>query len=178
MRILIAGILGGLAMYVWLSVAHLSPLGQVGVHTLPNGDAMIAQVSEAAGGKAGLYLFPDYMSKKPAAANGPFALLSFTPSTPTGLSPTRLTFEFISELVEAILAAWLLAQAGLATYGARVAFVTVIGVVAAILSEAPYWNWYSFPLDFSLTNAAMQIVGFFVAGLAMAWYLKPRPVTA
>jgi hypothetical protein len=77
-------------------------------------------------------------------------------------------------LVEAILAAWLLAQAGLATYGARVAFVTVIGVVAAILSEAPYWNWYSFPLDYSLVNAAMQIVGFFVAGLAMAAYLRPR----
>ena len=71
LRILIAGLLGGLAMYVFLSVAHLSPLGQVGVHTLPNGDAMIAQVSDAAGGKAGLYFFPDRMSKKSSAATGP-----------------------------------------------------------------------------------------------------------
>ena len=174
MRILIAGILGGLAMYVWLSVAHLSPLGQVGVHALPNGDAMIAQVADATGGKAGLYFLPDHMSKKPSAAAGPFALVSFTPRAPTGLSPAQLTFEFFSELVEALLAAWLLAQAGLAAYGARVAFVTGIGVVAAILAEAPYWNWYSFPLDYSLVNAFMQIAGFFIAGLAMAWYLKPK----
>ena len=174
MRILIAGILGGLAMYVWLSVAHLSPLGQVGVHALPNGDAMIAQIEDAAGGKAGLYFVPDHMSAKPSSAAGPFALVSFTPNAPTGLSPAQLTFEFFSELVEALLAAWLLAQAGLAAYGARVAFVTGIGVVAAILAEAPYWNWYSFPLDYSLVNAAMQIVGFFVAGLVMAWYLKPK----
>jgi hypothetical protein len=174
MRILIAGILGGIAMYVWLSVAHLSPLGQVGVHALPNGDAMVTQISDAAGGKAGLYFAPDNMSKKPSAAKGPFALVSFTPNAPTGLSPMQLTFEFLSELAESILAAWLLAQAALAAYGARVGFVTGIGVVAAILAEAPYWNWYSFPLDYSLVNAAMQIVGFFVAGLVMAWYLKPR----
>ena len=56
----------------------------------------------------------------------------------------------------------------------RVAFVTGIGVLGAILAEAPYWNWYSFPLDYSLTNAVMQIVGFLAAGLVMAWYLKPR----
>jgi hypothetical protein len=175
LRILIAGLLGGLAMYVWLSVAHLSPLGQIGVHALPNGNAVIAQISDAAGGEAGLYFAPDNMANKPSAAAGPFALVSFTPKAPTGLSPAQLAFEFFSELVEAILAAWLLAQAALSTYGARVAFVTVIGVVAAILSEAPYWNWYSFPLDFSLTNAAMQIVGFLVAGLAMAAYLRPKP---
>lgn len=175
MRILIAGVAGGIAMYVWLTVAHLSPLGQVGVHALPNGDTMIAQVSEAAGGKAGLYIFPDYMSEKASAARGPSAVLSFTPDAPTGLSPMNLISEFLSELVEAILAAWLLAQAGLAAYGARVAFVTGIGVVAAILAEAPYWNWYSFPLDYSLTNAFMQIVGFLVAGLAMAAILKPKP---
>lgn len=175
MRILLAGLAGGIAMYVWLSAAHLSPLGQVGVHALPNGDTMIAQVSEAAGGKAGLYIFPDNMSKKPSAARGPFGVLSFTPNAPTGLSPMQLVFEFLSELAEAILAAWLLAQAGLAAYGARVAFVTGIGVVAAILAEAPYWNWYSFPLDYSLANAVMQVVGFLVAGLAMAAILKPKP---
>jgi hypothetical protein len=178
LRILIAGILGGLAMYVVLSVLHLSPVGRIGVHALPGGEVMIAEMNAAAGGKAGLYFFPDHMSAKPSAPRGPFGLVSFTPDAPTGLSPMQLTFEFFSELVESILAAWLLAQAGLAAYGARVAFVTVIGVVAAILSEAPYWNWYSFPLDFSLTNAAMQIAGFLAAGLVMAWYLKPRPVTA
>ena len=174
MRILVAGILGGIAMYVWLSAAHISPLGQIGVHALPNGGAMIAQVSDAAAGKAGLYVFPDYMSKTPSAARGPFAIVSFTPDAPTGLAPMNLVLEFLSELVEAIIAAWLLSQAALASYGARVGFVTGIGVIGAILAEAPYWNWYSFPLDYSLTNAVMQIVGFFVAGLVMAWYLKPK----
>jgi hypothetical protein len=173
MRILIAGILGGLAMYVWLSVAHMSPLAQVGVHAMPNGDAVVSQISDATGGKAGLYFAPDYMAKKSSAARGPFTVVVFTPDSPTGLSPTQLGLEFLSELLEAIVAAWLLAQAALAAYGARVAFVTGIGVVGAILAEAPYWTWYSFPVDYSLMNAAMQIVGFFVAGLVMAWYLKP-----
>jgi hypothetical protein len=174
MRILIAGLLGAIAMYIVLSVMHLSPLGQVGIHAMPNGETVIAQISDAAGGKGGLYFAPDHMSAKPSAARGPFALVAFAPNAPTGLSPMQLTFEFLSELAETLVAAWLLAQAGLASYGARVGFVTGIGVVGAILSEAPYWNWYSFPVDYSLVNAFMQIIGFFVAGLAMAWYLKPR----
>jgi hypothetical protein len=174
MRILIAGILGGLAMYVWLSVAHMSPLGQIGVEAMPNGTDVVTQISGATGGKAGLYFAPDYMHQKTSAARGPFALIAFNPSSPTGLSPAQLGLEFLSELVEAIIAAWLLSQAAIAAYGARVGFVTGIGVVAAILAEAPYWTWYSFPLDYSLANAVLQIVGFFVAGLVMAWYLKPR----
>ena len=174
MRILIAGILGGLAMYVWLSAAHMSPLGQVGVHAMPDGDAVVSRIASETGGKGGLYFAPDRMSQKPpAAARGPFALVAFAPDAPTTMAHTQLGLELLGELAEAIIAAWLLAQAALAAYGARVLFVTGIGVVAAILAEAPCWTWYSFPVDYSLMNAAMQIVGFFVAGLVMAWYLKP-----
>ena len=174
MRILIAGILGGIAMYVWLSVAHMSPLGQIGVHAMPGGETVVSQISTAVDGKGGLYFAPDHMHQKSPAPRGPFALIAFAPNSPTGLSPAQLGLEFFSELLEAIVAAWLLAQAAIAAYGARVGFVTGIGVVAALVAEAPYWTWYSFPVDYSLVNAAMQIIGFFVAALVMAWYLKPQ----
>jgi hypothetical protein len=37
MRILLAGIVGGIAMFVWTSIAHMAlPLGEAGIAEIPN----------------------------------------------------------------------------------------------------------------------------------------------
>ena len=37
-RVLLAGILGGIAMFVWTAIAHMfiAPLGEAGVREIPN----------------------------------------------------------------------------------------------------------------------------------------------
>jgi hypothetical protein len=46
----------------------------------------------------------------------------------------------------------------------------------------PYWNWYRFPLDFTLAALAEQLIGWLLAGAAMAWWLgrdeRPRVTSA
>src|SRR3954451_14499307 len=43
MRVLIAGILGAIAMYVWSTVAHVAlPLGQLGLSQMPNEAAVLS----------------------------------------------------------------------------------------------------------------------------------------
>ncbi|MEJ1967947.1 MAG: hypothetical protein WDN03_04795 [Rhizomicrobium sp.] len=175
LRILIAGLLGGLAMYIWSTIAHVAtPLGAVGVDTLPNQSITAANLASSVGGRPGLYLFPMNMSGTPSAATAPGGFLVFNPHTPTSIRPSNLVIEFLTELVEAVLAAWLLAQTALAAYGARVAFVTVVGIAAAIITNVPYWNWYGFPLDYTLAYGFVEIAGFLAAGLVIAAILRPR----
>jgi hypothetical protein len=174
MRILIAGLLGGLAMYVWSTVAHLSPLGMVGISTLPNESVTVGNLVSSIGDKGGLYLFPANMSGKPSAATAPGGFLVYNPKSPTSMQPKTLAIEFLTELAESILAAWLLAQTALAAYGMRVAFVTVVGLTGAIVTNIPYWNWYAFPLDYTLVYSFIEIVGFLAAGLVIAAVLRPR----
>src|SRR5437588_12152785 len=59
-RIILAGILGGIAMFVWSSIAHMAlPLGKTGVKELPNQQAIFAALQAGLGDKGGgLYLFP------------------------------------------------------------------------------------------------------------------------
>jgi hypothetical protein len=173
MRILIAGLIGGIAMFVWSSIAHIAtPLGLVGVSTLPNESATVATIAGAVD-KGGLYLFPMNMAEEQAsAATGPGGMLIYNPHAAMGMEPKNLIIEFVTELAEALLAAWLLSMTAIAGYGMRVAFVTGIGVVGAIATNVPYWNWYTFPLDYTLAAMFVTIVAFFVAGLAMAWWLK------
>ena len=175
MRILLAGLLAGLAMYVWSTIAHVAtPLGTIGVQTLPDESVTVGNLASAIGERGGLYLFPHTMGAGTSAAAEPGGFLVFNPHSPTSLQPKNLVIEFLTELVEALIAAWLLAQTALASYGARVGFVTAVGVVGAIVTNVPYWNWYTFPTDYTLAYSFVEIMGFLVAGLVLAWMIGPK----
>jgi len=58
-RILLAGILGGIAMFVWASLAHMVlPLGQTGIKEIPNEAAVLSAMRSSLGEKSGFYMFP------------------------------------------------------------------------------------------------------------------------
>jgi len=59
MRILLAGILGGIVMFIWTSIAHMAlPLGEAGINEIPNESAVLGAMQSSIGDKTGLYIFP------------------------------------------------------------------------------------------------------------------------
>jgi hypothetical protein len=59
MRIFLAGVLGGIAMYAWTSIAHMAlPLGEAGINEIPNESAVIDAMQSSMCDKGGLYIFP------------------------------------------------------------------------------------------------------------------------
>ena len=59
-RIIMAGVLGGLAMYVWTSLAHVVlPLGSIGVSSVSkNEESLLASMHASLGETDGFYIFP------------------------------------------------------------------------------------------------------------------------
>ena len=65
MRILVAGVLGGIAMYVWTSIAHMAlPLREAGINEIPNESVVLIAMQSSIGEKTGpgLYVFPGRQS--------------------------------------------------------------------------------------------------------------------
>ncbi|HEY1203775.1 MAG: hypothetical protein ABSH46_02910 [Bryobacteraceae bacterium] len=64
-RIVLAGVLGGIAMFAWMSVAHMVlPLGSTGIGEINrNEPALLAEMHNALGEYSGLYMFPSFGSK-------------------------------------------------------------------------------------------------------------------
>jgi hypothetical protein len=154
-RILLAGFVGGIAMFVWASLAHtVLGLGSVGMKEIPNEQAVLAAMQAGLGGKAGLYFFPalgregmaEYQSK---LDRNPSGLLMHHPPGARALDPKQLATEFLTEVIEAILAVFLLSRTNLTGFMARAGFVTLIGVVAAMTTNIPYWNWYGYPSSYT-----------------------------
>src|SRR6266705_4197001 len=83
-----------------------------------------------------------------------------------------LGIEFGTELLEAVLVVFLLAQTSIASFAGRVGFVLVGGILASIATNVSYWNWYGFPCVFTASYMFIQIIGFLCVGLVAGLLLR------
>ena len=190
MRILLAGILGGIAMFVWTSIAHMAlPLGEAGIREIPNESAVLSAMQSSMGDKTGLYIFPGLGVGKDATrdkkneamkqmqqriAVNPSGILMYHPPGRPFAFGKSLVVEFSTEVLQAILVIWLLAQTGIGSFAGRVGFVLIAGIMAAITTNVSYWNWYGFPGVYTASYVLIEIVGFFLVGVAAALVLGKR----
>ena len=190
MRILLAGVLGGIAMFIWTSIAHMAlPLGEAGINEIPNESAVLSAMQGNIGDKTGLYIFPGLGVGKNAtreekseamkqmqqriAANPSGILMYHPPGRPFAFGKS-LVVEFSTEVLQAILVIWLLAQTRIGSFGGRVGFVLIAGILAAITTNVSYWNWYGFPGVYIASYILIEIVGFFLVGIVAALLLRKR----
>jgi len=188
-RILLAGILGGVVMFLWNFVAHeLLPLGEMGVSVMQNEDAVTSALQSNLGENAGFYFFPSggltpgaTGDQKKAAmqkaqeqmAAGAGGVLIYRPKRNFNF-PRRLVIEFATDVAEALLAVFLLAQTGIRGFGGKVGFVFVAGVLAAIATNVPYANWYGFPKNYTLVQMITMVVGFLLVGIVAGLMVRSK----
>jgi hypothetical protein len=194
MKILLAGILGGIVMFIWTSIAHMAlPLGEAGIREIPNEKDVLNVMQTDIGEQSGLYFFPgpglgpnptrqqksEAMKRvEEKLATNPSGLLMYhPPGTPFAFGKS-LGIEFVTELLESILAVFLLSQTRIPSFGGRVGFVFVAGILAAIATNVSYWNWYGFPAVYTASYISIQIIGFLCVGLVAALVLRKSPVPA
>ena len=176
-------------MFIWNFVAHdFLPLGEMGVGIMQNEDAVTAALQTNLGDNSGFYFFPTggltpgaTREQKGAAmkkaeeqmASGAAGVLIYRPKRVFNF-PKRLAEQFVTDVAVALLAVFLLAQTGIRGFGGKVGFVLTTGVLAAIVTNIPYGNWYGFPKDFTLAQMIMTIVGFLLVGILAALILPKQ----
>jgi hypothetical protein len=191
-RLFLAALLGGIAMFLWTSVAHMVlPLGEAGVKEIPNEQGVLSAMHASLGEAPGFYFFPgtglgpdatmqqrraamDQYARKLAA--NPSGILIYHPAGARPVTAGQLGTEFLTELVEALLVVFLLAQTRLTTFTSRLGFVILAGVLATIATNVSYWNWYGFPASYTAAYMTTGVMGFVCVGLvAAAMWKEPLP---
>lgn len=187
-RIILAGVLGGIAMFFWSFIAHdILPLGETGISELTNEQAVVAAMQTGTGNKTGLYRFPGFgLGENPTKeqkqeamnqmtekfANNPSGILIYNPPGARSISFLRLLgVEFAAEVLEVILAVLLLSKTSITSFGGRVGFFFVAGLLVAITTNISYWNWDGFPANYTAAYMTIQVVGFLCAGVVVALVL-------
>lgn len=190
-RVILSGFVAGLVVFIWGFVSHvLLPLGQTGIQSLPNEESVLPVMRENIA-RPGFYFFPG-MEETPGAGReqqaasmkaweerlrrGPSGILVYQPGGSRPMSPRQLGTEALTNILGALIAAALLAMAGagLASFGARVFFVALLGLFASLAVDLSYWNWCGFPGSYTVAALVDQVVGWTLAGLVLGAMLKPR----
>jgi hypothetical protein len=182
MRVFVAGLLGGIVFFVWGAIAHMAlPIGDMGLRKVPVEDPLIATLREQLPGE-GVYIVPglepgkmpdDATAKaysEKAKAN-PYAFIVYQPEGRDMMSMgSQLGTQAVTDIASALVLAWVLALAPLA-FGRRVLASTALGLFSWLTVSAPWWNWYRFTNAFTLGSLLEQVIGWAIAGAAIAWWL-------
>ena len=183
LKILLGGLVAGIVIFFWGFVAHmLLPIGEMGLQSIPNEEDLTAAMKKDVR-EPGLYFVPGRdMSKSLSqeemeahaakTSKGPYGFMVIYPNGRDVSLSKRLPIEFGTNVVCALLAAILVSQLR-PGFIVRVACVTLVGVLASIITLVPYWNWYGFPTDFTLAQIAENTAGWLLAGIALASIVRP-----
>ena len=190
-KVLVGGLLGGLALFVWGSISHMAlPLGKVGLRVMPPAQeaAVLAAMSGAMKERA-LYFFPGpdmsrQMSEKEQKSwtakyeAGPGGIVAFNPrpgdrASGGSLFGLQLGTELLTNILAALVAGLVIFHVPASLgYGKRVLLTGALGLLVTFDVDASYWNWYGFPTSYFLTQVVDHTVGWLVAGLVLARVCK------
>lgn len=180
-RLLIAGLLGGVAMFIWTSLAHTAlPLGQMGVQEIPDDAPVIATLQGALGDRDGLYLFPgsgnggkaeDAAARKTmeerTAKEASGLLVYHPPGRDTAMGP-YIGKELALEVFQSLVLAWLISILAVSDFGSRIAAAVAVGGLVAVATNGSNLIWYGYPAAFTHAAIIIQLVGYTLAGTVIA----------
>ncbi len=183
-KILVAGILGGIAMFVWSSIAHMVlPIGEAGIKQISSEEPVLNAIKENIK-EDGFYFFPAMTEGMNNEAwlekyrTGPSGIMIVHPNGEEPMTAGMLIVEFLSDIIAVLIAVFLLSKTtgNLERFWKKVWFITFIGFIPFLIVDVSYWNWYGFSGSYTIAQLVDQVVGFFAAGLVIAWRFKPKAV--
>ncbi|HYM19929.1 MAG TPA: hypothetical protein VEW28_02880 [Candidatus Kapabacteria bacterium] len=183
-RILLASVLGAITMFIWgfISWAVL-PWHTSSIHTFSNEDAIVAAI-KAGNNPSGAYMIPgfamghDAMVAKTEA--GPVAHIFYKAEGMKAMDPMFFVKALILDILAMLVAVSLLSKISwsLASYGNRVRFMMMIGLIIAIATRLGDIVYFSYPMEFSLPMAVDEVIAWTLAGLVVAKFTKPAMAKA
>lgn len=170
-----AGVLGGIVVFAWCAISWMVlPWHTSTMHNFTDTKAVV-DVIQANITNSGVYFMPTMTKTETAAEATPVVEpIIFAAVRMEGQSSMvkPMVIGLITDIVAATLVAWLLMLASGLSYWGRVRFVTIFGLAAGIVGQVPNWNWLGFDAMFTLVQMADLVIGWYFAGLVLAWFCK------
>jgi hypothetical protein len=189
-RIVLGGVVAGLLIYVWGMVSWMVlGLHDASMHHAKNDETLAAAIRNSID-KTGVYMVPfppaDLMTgvesesaKKWMEQHKTTTVATVFATSPGGeiMPPEVLLRGLGLDVAAGLVAATLLSMAVRPGFGfvSRVVFVTLMGVFATLLTEWKSWNWLPAPTDWIVAMSVDTVVSSFLAALALAVIIRPRP---
>lgn len=167
-RWLLAGFVGGAVAFVWTTFSWtVLPWHDTYMREFRDPEA-VARVLRENAPVRGVYT----LGEREAVADSlpvPAVYAAVAPR-PAPMTAGTIALQALATLVGAHLIGWVLCAMSSASYWKLVAASTSIGLSVAVLTVLPNVIWWRFPASYLVIGIVEPLVGWFLAGLAMARY--------
>lgn len=189
-KVIFGGIIGAIIAFVWAFISWtVLPWHESAINKFRNQDFVTWVIKENVT-VDGVYMAPCYqndqvnltreeidqeMSQKEAAMkSGPYVFAQVRTGGMDLSSPMIYVYSFLTQFVGAMLISIILLKAVEASYGGRLLFVTLIGLIVGVLGLIPNWNWFGAGYKFTLIMMTDLVIQWFLVGLFLAGFVKPK----
>lgn len=162
-RILISSLVAGAVLFIWSSLSWMVLPWHNNTFKGFSNEEIVSSALLAGSEKPGVYLLPKPMPQ----TKGPFALVVWNREG-SGDMGHKMLMAFVEDVLAALLAAWLLALAGMRSFVKRLLFVAGLGLFAGLATRVPDYIWWGFSSEFTIVGVADLVIAWSLAGLVLA----------
>jgi hypothetical protein len=175
-------LLGGLTLFLWGMVSWMViPWHDSTMKYLPQ-EQLITDTLKTVVHDRGVYFFP---SDKTAEGHrnqtewseryrrGPVGFLVFSPQGMEPMGASTFLFAIITDLIISFLVLYFLSlcRERVATVKTRVKVTSLLGALVGVVAHVSYWNWFHFPVDYTMIAVVDTIVSFALLGLVISKFV-------
>ena len=136
-------------------------------------EAAVSQILKENSPQQGVYFLP-YSEKD----HGPNQIGAFVNVLPQGTEMNmgkQMGIAIVTQIIGAFLVLLLVSYTRGLSYWGRVGLFSLIGLIIGFVGHAPYWNWFGFSSSYIVVTILDTLIGWTLAGLAVATFARPSP---
>lgn len=192
-QLVLGSVLGSIVLFVWSAIAWMViPWPGDPLRSFTNEDAVLQAITANAP-RSGTYLVPNIPRRTPGMTDQQYKAAQQAMEAKMGSSPIvfasirlepfnsmakPLVVQFFTQFIVALLAAFLLMQTCGLSYKCRVIFLTGVGVIIFVGGHVDEWNWWGFSNAYMLMQLGAIVIGWFLASLVMAKFVRGKAAAA
>jgi hypothetical protein len=168
LRVLTAGLLAGLSMFVIGAVEHMAFEWETRTWSSLAADpqSKLLETLKSPEIAPGMYSFP---ANEADAGKEPSGILLLWPRSAAEIEPRQLLGEFLSGYIACTFAAWIVSQLSeRCSFWQRWRVVLVTGLIGWLAITASYWLWYRFSWEFTRDSLYCTLLEWSTSGLIIA----------
>lgn len=182
-RFILAGVLAGLAMFVWGAISHTAIPWHDATYCTFRDEDLVAEILMHEAPNSGIYvapmagalernLSPEERQKAQEqawdkSAQGPNVFMSFRREGTSGMA-LPMILDFLVLVLVSFVMLWVLRTVPNLTFSGKVLFVVIAGTVGVALVQLEQWVWWSFSTGYVLVNIVDNAIRWAIGGVVLA----------
>lgn len=176
-KFVLGGLVGGLIFFIWSAASWMFlPWHMTTISTFKD-EVVIKKAVTDNVSQSGVYFSPAMTHQNQAQTNQqmqpPIIFATVMLENPVSMNH-MMGIGLLISIIGALFMTWIAAQAVGAGYFKRLFIVFMVALTACVTIYLPYWNWFGFPVNYTIVMFADQLIGWFIAGLVIAKAAMPK----